>query len=55
LEDLALDGKLIIKYISNKQDTNVFTGFVRIRLGSIGVTCERDNEPLIIKGEKFLD
>jgi hypothetical protein len=37
LEDLGIDGKILLKWSLNKQDVTVWTRFIRIRIMKSGV------------------
>jgi hypothetical protein len=55
LEDLGVDGNIILKWILEKQGGMVRTGFIWLRIGTNGGTCEHGNGPKsCIKGVKFL-
>jgi len=36
LEDVGVDGKIILEWILGKQGGKVWTGFIWLRIGSIG-------------------
>jgi hypothetical protein len=56
LEDLAVDGKIILRWIFRKQDVGAWTGLIWLRIGSGGGTCKCGNEPSCsIKCGGFLD
>jgi hypothetical protein len=40
-EDLGTDGKVILDWILGKQGGKVWTGFIRLRTGTTGRSCER--------------
>jgi hypothetical protein len=56
LEDMSLDGKIILEWILGKQGGRMWTGCIWIRIGINRGSCEHGNEPsgFIICGE-FLD
>jgi hypothetical protein len=35
-EDLGVDGRIILEWISGKQDRKVWTGFIWLRIGTSG-------------------
>jgi hypothetical protein len=55
LEDLGIDGRIILKWIFNKWDWESWIGLIRLRIGQVVGCCECSNESLgSVKGE-FLD
>jgi len=56
LEDLSVDGKIILKWILEKEDERSRIGFTSRRIGKVACCCERGNEPSgSIKCGEFLD
>ena len=56
LEDLGVDGRIILRWIFRKWDVGVWTGSSYFTIGTVVGTCECGNEPLgSIKCGKFLD
>jgi hypothetical protein len=54
LEDYSLDGR--IKRFLKKQDRKLWTGFICLRIGTVGNSCEHGNEPSgSVKVGTFLD
>jgi len=45
LEDLGIDGKIILEWILGKDGGDVYTVFIRLRTGISGGLCEDGNEP----------
>ena len=44
MEDLALDGMIILKWITNEQDTMAWTELIWLRVGMSDI-CKHGNEP----------
>jgi hypothetical protein len=44
LEDLGIEGRIILKWILKKYDVNVWTGFSWFRIGSVAGCCEHNNK-----------
>ena len=57
LEDLGLDGNIILRWIFRKWDVGVWTGSNWLRIGTVGGhNCKCGNEPSgSIKRGEFLD
>jgi hypothetical protein len=56
LEDLDIDGKIILKWKVKNSDGRSWTGFIWLRIETYVRLCKRDNEPLgYINCGKFLD
>jgi hypothetical protein len=56
LEDLAVDGRIILKCIFKKLKVEAWTVFSWFRTDIGGVGCERGKEPSgSIKSEEFID
>jgi hypothetical protein len=56
LEDLGVDGRIILECILRKQGEKVWTRCLWFRIGLVADSCELGNEPSgYIKGGKFLD
>jgi hypothetical protein len=54
LEDLGVDGKIVFKWIFEKYDGRVQTGFFWLRLDPVEGSCEHSNKPLgSMKGGDF--
>jgi hypothetical protein len=52
---LDIDGRIILKWILQKQRVRVRAGFNCLRIGSSGRLCKHGNEPSgFIKGRDFL-
>jgi len=48
--------EIMLEQILEKQDGNVWTGFIWLRIGINGGLCEHDNVPSgSIKGGEFVD
>ena len=45
LEELGIDGRIILEWILKKLDGNVWNGFIGLRIGTNGRMCECGNEP----------
>jgi hypothetical protein len=45
LEDLSIDGSVILKCVLKKYGVRMWTGFIWLRIGSSADSCEHDNEP----------
>jgi hypothetical protein len=55
-EDIGVGGRIILKWISGKWDWTVGTGFIWLRIGTSGGSCEHGNEhSSSIKGGEFLE
>ena len=56
LEDLRIDGGIILKWISKRWDGEAWTGLICPGYGQVAGTCERGNEPSgSIKCGEFFD
>jgi hypothetical protein len=56
LEDLGVDGRIILEWIIGKFGGSVWIGFIWLGTGISGGLCEHDNEPSgSLKGREFLD
>jgi hypothetical protein len=56
LGDLVVDASVILRYTLKRQNMKEQTGFIWLRTGTCGGSCEHGNELLgPIKGEKSLD
>ena len=56
LEDLGIDGRIILKCIFNKWDWEAWIGLIRLRIGQVVGSCECNNESLgSVKWGEFLD
>jgi hypothetical protein len=54
-EDLGVDGKIISEWILWTQDGKMRPGFIWLKIGTSGTSCEHGNEPQrSIRGGKFL-
>jgi hypothetical protein len=45
LEDVGIDGRMILKRTIKEQDMKVWTGLIWLRIGNIGGSSEHVNEP----------
>jgi hypothetical protein len=55
-EDFGVGGEIILGRILENQGRKLWTGFIRLRIGTSGGSCEHGNEPLgFINGGEFLD
>jgi hypothetical protein len=55
-EDLGVDEKIILEWILGKYDGKVWTGFLWLRIGTSGGSCEHGNETSgSIKDGEFFD
>jgi len=56
IEDLGVDGRIILKCIAKKKAGEAKTGLLWLRIGTVTCTCECGNEPSdFIKCKKSLD
>jgi hypothetical protein len=56
LEDLEVDGRIILRWITEKHGMMAWTGFIWLRMGSCGSNFENGYETSDpMKGGKFLD
>jgi hypothetical protein len=56
VEDLVVDGRIILKWMLKKWDGEAWTGLLWLRIGQVAGACECGNEPLSsIKCGEFLD
>jgi hypothetical protein len=56
LEDLGVDGRIILKWIFKKWDGEAWTGLIWLRIGQVAGACYCANKPLgSTKCGKFLD
>jgi hypothetical protein len=56
LEELGIDGRIILSWIYGKWDVGAWTGSNWLRIGTGGGNCEYSNEPLgSIKCGEFLE
>ena len=55
-EDVDVDGKIILKLTLSKCAGEAWTGLLRLRIWTVGGTCECGNEPSgSVKYGEFLD
>jgi hypothetical protein len=45
LEDLGVDGRMVLRWIFRKWDVGAWTGFMWLRMGQVAGTRECGNEP----------
>jgi hypothetical protein len=45
LEDLSVDGRIILKWVFRKWGGEVWTGFIWLRIGKVAGSYECGNEP----------
>ena len=45
LEDLGVDGRIVLKCIFKKQDGRAWNAFIWMRTGTVAGCCEHGNEP----------
>jgi hypothetical protein len=45
LEDLCIDGRIILKLIFKKWDGDAWTGLIWFKIGQVAGACECGNEP----------
>jgi hypothetical protein len=56
LEDVVMDGRIILELILDKQDGRLWSAFIWRRIRTGGDSCEHSSEPSgSIKGGEFLD
>jgi hypothetical protein len=54
-EDGGVDEKIILERILGENSGKLWTGFIWLRTGTSGGSCEHENEPSVsTKGRKFL-
>jgi len=47
LEDLSIDGRIILNWIFNKWDWEAWIGLIRPRIGQVVGSCECSNKSLV--------
>jgi len=56
LEDLCVDGRIILRWILRKYDVEAWIGLIWLRIGQVVCTCKCSNEPSgSTKRGEFLD
>jgi hypothetical protein len=56
LEDLGVDGRIILEWILGKQDRKAWIGLIWFRIGPLAGSCEHSYVPSgSLKGGEFLD
>jgi hypothetical protein len=55
VEDLGVDGKILLEWILEKYGEKVWTGFMWLRIGTSGGLLHGNEPSDSIKGREFLD